>query len=69
MSFTFLWIIIIEPCSYQKMKIKTYTWRDNLINALLNNYFDVGLKSRWENKDTQPVLNEYKAVAYMCQYF
>ena len=51
------------------MKIKTYTWKDNLITALLNNYFDFGLKSRWANKDTQPVLNEYKAVAYMCQYF
>ena len=35
----------------------------------VNNYFDVGLKAWQANMDIQPVLNEYKAVPYMCQYF
>ena len=35
----------------------------------VNNYFDIGLKAWQTNMDIQPVFNEYKAVAYMCQYF
>ena len=38
-------------------------------SCFINNYFDVSLKAWQENMDIQPVFNEYKAVAYMCQYF
>ena len=38
-------------------------------SCFVNNYSDVGLKSWQANMDIQPVFNEYKAVAYMCQYF
>lgn len=34
-----------------------------------NTYFNVSLKASQANMDTQPVLNEYNAVIYMCQYF
>ena len=37
--------------------------------CFVNNYFDIGLKGWQANMDIQPVFNEYKAVAYMCQYF
>ena len=38
-------------------------------SCFVNNYFDVGLKAWQENIDIQPVFNEHKAVAYLCQYF
>ena len=38
-------------------------------SCFVNNYFDVGLKPWQTNMDIQPVFNEYKTVAYMCQYF
>ena len=38
-------------------------------SCFVNNYFDVGLKAWQENIDTQPVFNEHKAVAYLCQHF
>ena len=37
--------------------------------CFVNNYFDVGLKPSQANMDIQPVINEYKAVTYICQYF
>ena len=38
-------------------------------SCFVNNYFDVGLKAWQANMDIQHVFNEYKVVAYMCQYF
>ena len=38
-------------------------------SCFVDNYFDVSLKASQANMDTQPVLNEYNAVIYMCQYF
>ena len=38
-------------------------------SCFVDNYFDVSLKALQANMDTQPVLNEYNAVIYMCQYF
>ena len=38
-------------------------------SCFVNNCFNVGLKSWQTNMDIQPVFSEYKAVAYMCQYF
>ena len=38
-------------------------------SCFFNNYFDIGLKACQGNMDIQPVFNEYKLVAYMCQSF
>ena len=38
-------------------------------SSFVNNYFYVRLKAWQENMNIPPVLNEYKAEAYMCQYF
>ena len=38
-------------------------------SCFVNNYFDVGLKAWQANMDVQPVFNEYKIVACICQYF
>ena len=38
-------------------------------NSCFNNYFGVGFKAWQANMDIQPVFDEYKTVAYMCQYF
>ena len=38
-------------------------------SCFVNNYFDFGLKAWQANMDIQSVFNDYKAVAYMCQYF
>ena len=38
-------------------------------SCFVNNYFDVGLKAQQVNMYIQPVLNEFKAVIYLCQYF
>ena len=38
-------------------------------SCFANKYFEVGLKAWQASIDIQPVFNEYKAVAYMCQYF
>ena len=38
-------------------------------SCFVNNCFNVGLKSWQTNMDIQLVFSEYKAVAYMCQYF
>ena len=35
----------------------------------MNNYFAEGLLAWQANIDIQPVINHYKAVAYMCAYF
>ena len=37
--------------------------------CFVNNYFAEGLFSWQANIDIQPVINHYKAVAYMCAYF
>lgn len=35
----------------------------------VNSYFDIGLNA-WETSvDIQPVVNDYRALAFMCQYF
>ena len=41
------------------------------MNSYINNqfHFDLGLKAWQVYVDIQPVFNEYKAVAYMCQCF
>ena len=38
-------------------------------SCFVNNYFTEGLMSWEANVDIQPVINHYKAVAYMCVYF
>ena len=38
-------------------------------SCFANNYLDVGLKAWLANMDIQLVFNEYKALAYMYQYF
>ena len=38
-------------------------------SCFVNNYSDDGSKAWQANMDIQPVFNEYRAVAYMCQYF
>ena len=38
-------------------------------SCFVNNYFVEGLMSWKANIDIQPVINHYKAVAYMCAYF
>ena len=40
-----------------------------LNSCFVNNYFYAGLKALPANMDIQAVLNEYKAVTYMRQYF
>ena len=35
----------------------------------VKNYFNIGLNASQANMGIQPVFNEFKAVAYMCQYF
>ena len=38
-------------------------------SCFVNNYFSEGLMAWKANIDIQPVINHYKAVAYMCAYF
>ena len=38
-------------------------------SCFVNNYFAEGLLAWQANIDIQPVINHYKAVAYMCAYF
>ena len=38
-------------------------------SCFVNNYFAEGLMAWQANIDIQPVINHYKAVAYMCAYF
>lgn len=38
-------------------------------SCFVNNYFDEGLLAWQANLDIQPVINYFKAVAYMCAYF
>ena len=45
---------------YEALKIST---------CFVNNYFNEGLLAWKANIDIQPVINHYKAVAYMCAYF
>ena len=60
---------------YQKVTISRCIWKGNLIstlsimNSYINNqfHFHLGLKAWQVYVDIQPVFNEYKAVAYMCQ--
>ena len=37
-------------------------------SCFVNNYFQLGLKAWDANMDIQPVINEYKAISYMCAY-
>ena len=38
-------------------------------SCFVNNYFAESLLAWQANIDIQPVINHYKAVAYMCAYF
>ena len=66
MSQKFLWIIIAEPCKYQKIDkhLKLHLKREPNF-YFVNNYFDVGLKAWQANMDIQLDFNEYKAVTYV----
>ena len=52
-----------------------YCGKQNIMLYMLNfkkrvkNYFNIGLNASQANMGIQPVFNEFKAVAYMCQYF
>ena len=59
---------------YEALKISTDNnfqihFRRKPNSCFVNNYFNEGLLAWIANIDTQPVINHYKTVAYMCAYF
>ena len=58
----FLTMIIIEPCEYQKMKIYSCIWKDNLIPALLIFWF-------WFESMAGKFRHTFSLLIFACTYF
>ena len=65
---------IAENYYYHALSISTdndyqIKFKRSTNSCFVNNYFSEGLMAWKANIDIQPVINHYKAVAYMCAYF
>ena len=65
---------IVEADYYNALSVSTDSdfqvhFKRQSNSCFVNNYFAEGLLAWQANIDIQPVINHYKAVAYMCAYF
>ena len=65
---------IVEADYYNALSVSTDSdfqvhFKRQTNSCFVNNYFSEGLLAWQANIDNQPVINHYKAVAYMCAYF